>query len=177
MKTGSGTSSKGLRTLSVNSHSIERGGTNQGTVILHTQGTNPLTTQAYIDDKPMEIRAASNSSVVGKLSSDTPLGTHQFSVTSDGVKSNSFKADVVAVTPEPIPVMHTGGTANVVLHVEGVPQNHNPMVHFNVSGAAKLASGASDVPVRNGVATIRIQGVHAGQVVVGYQLRASTLVN
>ena len=53
------------------------------------------------------------------------------------------------------------------------------MVHFTVSGAAKLAGGApsADVPVKDGIATVRIQGVHPGQVAVSYQVSTSVRRN
>ena len=154
---------------------IEQGGANHGTVVLHTQGTAPLDTQAYIDGKPIAIRAASDSSVVAQLPTGTTPGPHNFSVASGGVESNSVRSDVASVTAEPIPVMHSGTVATVTLHIAGIPAQDNPSVHFTVSGAAKLAAGAdsADVPVTNGIARVKIQGVHSGQVIVTYQLHAS----
>jgi hypothetical protein len=155
---------------------VEMTKTNPGTVVLHTQNTNPLTTQLQIDDKPMSLMAASDQSAVGLPPAGTTPGPHQITATSDGVKSNSVTTDATIVTANPIPLMHTGSTAQVMLHVEGIPEDHSPTVHFAVSGAAKLASGAltADVPVKDGMATVKIQGVHPGQVVVSYQVHATS---
>jgi len=154
---------------------IERGGPTHGTTTMHTRGTDPLRTRVLIDDKPSETYAASDTSVVAHLPEELPLGTHQFSLSSAGRKTNSFPADVVAVHPEPIAPLHTGATTTVRVHVEGVPKDHQAAMHFEVSGAARLVGGkpSVDVPVSNGVATVQIQAVHPGQLVAKYQLRVS----
>jgi hypothetical protein len=154
---------------------IERGGPNHGTITVHTRGTNPVRTRVLVDNKPIETYAASDSCVVAHLPDDLPLGTHQFSVSSAGLKSNAFPADVVTVRPEPIAPLRTGGVTTVCVHVDGVPAEHQAVMHFEVSGAARLVGGAPsvEVPVTNGVAIIQIQAVHPGQLVTKYQLRVS----
>jgi len=162
-------------TITGTSSTIEMTGKNAGNVVFQTKGTNPLTTIPYMDNQPMVLRAASDTSIVAGVPPGTVTGTHNFSVTSDGVKSNKVQSDVITVTPGPLPVMHSGSSANATVHVQGIPEEHNPMVHFEVSGAAKLASGASsaDVPVKNGVATVKILGKQLGSVTVGYEVRST----
>ena len=154
---------------------IQRGGPANGTFALHTRGTDPSTTKVLIDDKPVTTYAASDLSVVARVSDNLTLGTHQLSVASGGIKSNAFPADVVAVRSEPLPPIHVGAVTTLHIHVEGIPSAHIAMMHFDVSGAAQVrgGGGSADVPVKNGMASLQIQGVHAGQLVARYRLRVA----
>ncbi len=154
---------------------VEQKGADPGTVTLHTTGTNPLTTQPYMDNQAMTLRAASNLSTVATVPPGTTVGPHELSVTSDGVKSNAVRADLATVTADPVPPLHTGSNATITFHVAGIPQEDKPMVHVEMSGGAKLANGAPsvDVPVQNGDASVKIVGEHTGQWQATYQVYAS----
>jgi uncharacterized protein (TIGR03437 family) len=154
---------------------IDRGGPNHGTITLHTRATDPSTTRVLIDGKPVETFAASDSSVLARVPSEVPLGAHQIAVSSGGVKSNTFQADVISTQADALVPMRTGTTQTVRVHVSGVPPEHKAVMHFEVTGGARLRGGApsAEVSVKNGMATVEIQGVHAGQLVVKYQLRVA----
>jgi len=130
-----------------------------------------------VDNKELKTLAASDSSVTARLPEDMPLGSHQVSVSSGGVKSNAFTADVVTMQGEPIGPLHIGSNAEVVVHVNGVPAKQQAVMHFEVSGAAQLRSGAAneDVPVKNGIAKVQIQSKQTGQLRVKYQISIPNL--
>jgi hypothetical protein len=151
---------------------MERG----GTTTLHTGGIlDPRTTRVLMDQKPLETLAASDSSVVARVPSDTALGMHTVGLSSDGAESNQFSTAVVTVVPEPIKPMHTGSGQKVTWHIQGLealPQGASAFLHVEVSGSARLRSGApsTDARVKGGVATADIQATHAGGLVVTYWL-------
>lgn len=162
-------------TITETSNTVEMTGTNPGLVTLHTTGINPTATVPYIDNQPMTLRAASDTSVVATVPAGTSIGTHTFSVASEGVQSNKVQSDVITVTPEPLAVMHTGSVTNLTIDVAGIPEKHNPMVHVDVHGAAHFVDGGSsaDIPVVNGKATAKIRADHPGQVTANYVVRSN----
>jgi hypothetical protein len=156
---------------------IDTGAGGQGAIRLHTRGADPLTTRVLVDGKELEPLSASDTSVTARLPQGTALGSHRIGIQSGGVKSNSFTADVVKLVSDPVGPMHSGSKATVVVHVEGVPVGQKAMMHFEVSGAAKLRSGseAVDVPIRNGAAQVEIEGVHPGELRVKYVMSVQDL--
>ena len=151
---------------------IDDGAESHGRFQLHTRGTNPLTTKVLLDNREIKILAASDSSVTAQVPDDTTLGVHQVSVSSDGVASNAFSSDIVKIQADPIPPLHRGAKAAVVVHVEGIPAKQKAMMHLKVSGAAQLKGGeaSTDVAVKDGIAKVEIEGVQAGTLRVKYQV-------
>jgi hypothetical protein len=151
---------------------IEQGGSGAGTLTLHTRGTDPLTAKVLIDGRAVETYGASDSSIVARVPPDLPLGAHDIAVSSGGAVSNRLHAAVVALQPEPVPLMHVGQLKTLRVRVAGIPAGRQAAMRFEVGGAAKLAAGgtSADVPVVNGIATVKVQAVRAGQLVAHCQL-------
>ncbi|MBV8367183.1 MAG: hypothetical protein JO194_11890 [Candidatus Eremiobacteraeota bacterium] len=157
------------------SSSLQRGGADRGLFNLETRGNDPLDTRVVIDGRPTgaDVVGASNRSISARLEDDLTLGRHTFAIQSDGKRSNAFEADVLEITPDPLPTQHVGSVNTVRVHVIGLPLSDSATMTFDVGGAATLLDGGSQVtvPVKNGVAEIQIRGVRSGESLVRFRLQ------
>ncbi|HXM17988.1 MAG TPA: hypothetical protein VN934_04185 [Candidatus Tumulicola sp.] len=163
----------GPAVLEANS-SYARGGLMQ----LQTRGTNPANAKILLDgsDNNVDTLAASDRSMVGKIHDGAAPGAKMVSVVSDGRALNAFSTRVVVQRFDPLPPLKQGSVASVTLHIEGLGPQDTAVVVFSVSGAADLATGGTtaSVPVRDGIATVRIRGVRAGALNVSTELKVSS---
>ncbi len=157
--------SSGPAVLEANS-SYDVGAQGQGYVELQTRGTNPANAKILLDgsDKNVDTEAASDRSVVGKIRDDATLGSKAVGVKTDGRLTNTFSALVVRQRFDPLPPLKSGSVVSVTMHIDGLRPQDTAVVIFTVGGAATLADGGATatVPVKDGVVTVRIRGVHAG---------------
>lgn len=152
----------------------QQGGADHGVFTLHTRGNDPLDTRVLLDGKPSGVKtlAASNNSVVAQVADDTAQGRHSFAIESGGRRSNAFQADIVSLTAEPLPLSHPGTVETVRVHVNGLPAGDTATMDFQISGSSVLAAGGTKttVPVVNGVASVQIRGIRAGQALMQFVL-------
>ncbi len=158
------------------SSAYERGGSANGIVSVQTRGDDPLNSRVLMDgsDANIQTLAASDMSVKARLSDDTPLGRHQFAVQSGGKVSGSFPADVVTLRADPVAGGEPGTVSTLTVHCDGLPPADSGTMYFLVSGSARLEDGSetTSVPVRDGIAQVRIRGTHAGAALVKFKLQA-----
>lgn len=154
----------------------ERGGASRGIVSLQTRGNDPAASRILVDGKANETQtvASSDMNVKAALNDDVSLGRHELSVESNGRRSNSIAADVVTLRADPVAGGETGTVNTLTVHVEGLPAQDNGIMYFTVSGSARLEDGSetTHVPVRDGIAQVRIRGVRSGPALVKYKLQA-----
>ena len=159
------------------SSSFQRGGAERGLFNLETRGNDPLNTSVVIDGRATgaDVVGASNRSISARLEDDLALGRHTFAIQSDGKRSNAFEADVLEITPDPLPPQHVGSVNTVRVHVIGLPLSDSATMTFDVGGAATLLDGGSQVtvPVKNGLAEIQIRGVRSGESLVRFKLEVA----
>ncbi len=157
------------------SSAYERG--TRGLVNLQTRGLEPSTTMLTLDGSPRGIRtlAVSNLSAKGQIEGDATLGTHLFSATSAGGRTNDVPADVVSLRPDPLAPTRPGVVQTLTVHCDGLPPTHPAVMFFSVSGATQLADGGelATVPVKDGIAQVRIRGVHSGSAIVRFKLHVT----
>ena len=158
------------------SSAYERGGNGRNLVDMQTRGTDPFNTHVLMDGSEANVQtvAASNLETVGRFSDSVALGRHTFSIKSGTTTSNAFPADVVTLRADPIRESETGSVQTLTVHCDGLPASDSGTMYFEVGGAAELAAGGTtaSVPVRNGVAQVRIRGIHAGAARVRFHLHA-----
>lgn len=156
------------------SSAYEPGGRN--VVALQTRGTNPMNSHVLMDGSTAHVDtvAASNLETQARLADDTPLGRHTFSVRSGKATTNRVPADVVQLRAEPIGIAETGQIQTVTVHCDGLPASDSGTMYFQVGGAAQLVEGGTTtaVPVHNGIAQVRIRGLHSGPALVRFKLHA-----
>lgn len=155
----------------------ERGGASRNLLELQTRDVDPLRARIVMDGSTVHVEtvAASNLETIGQFDGDTALGRHTFAVKSGSVRSNAFPADIVTLQADPLGVSGTGTVQTVTVHCLGLPQSDIGTMYFQVGGAAVLADGetTSAVAVHDGVAEVRIRGVHAGPAIVRFHLHAT----
>ncbi len=155
----------------------EQGGAGRNLVAVQTHGIDPLRARMLVDGSANHIEtvAVSNMETEGQLDNSLSLGRHMFAVKSGSATSNAFPADVVSLHADPLGVTETGSVQTVTVHVDGLPASDSGTMYFEVGGAAVLADGGgsvTSVPVRGGIAQVRIRGVHSGSALVRFHLHA-----
>lgn len=154
------------------SSAYERGA--RGLVNLQTRGLDAGSTILTLDGSPQGIRtlALSDMSAKGQIESETPLGTHTVGAMGANGRTNDVPTDVVALRPDPLAPTRPGVVQTLTVHCDGLPANHPAVMYFSVSGAAQLADGGetTSVPVKDGIAQVRIRGARAGQALVRFKL-------
>ncbi len=152
------------------SSAYERGTNNL--VDLQTRGTDPLRAQIKLNGSAANVQtvSASNKETKGLISQDAPLGRTSVTVGN----SNAIPADIVQLRADPIGVSETGAVQTVTVHCDGLPASDPGTMYFQVGGAAVLADGGTttSVPVQDGIAQVRIRGVHSGAALVRFKLHA-----
>lgn len=162
---------KGSPTIVDGDSSYEPAGDSHGIVHLGTRGTDPLHTRVLLDgsDRKIQTLGASNESVVAQMSPDTPLGRHKLALESDGEPSTAFPFDAVSLHADPLPPAESGAVETLTVHVAGIPASDSAVMYFQIGGAAQ-AAGPTEIPVRNGVAQMKLRGIRAGQALIHYRL-------
>jgi hypothetical protein len=158
------------------SSAYERGGTGNGMISVQTRGSDPARARLLMDGSSAHIQtlAASNTSVKARIDDDAALGRHQFSLESGGKTGNWFPADVVTLRADPVAGGEPGTVSTLTVHCDGLPPGDSGTMYFLISGAAQLENGSetTSVPVKDGIAQVRIRGVRAGAALVKFKLQA-----
>lgn len=147
----------------------ERGGFSGGVMQLHTRGTDALNSKLLLDgsDRGVDTLATSDSSMVGKLHDDVPLGRHRVGAQSGDQRTNEQLADIVTERFDPIAPLRPGQVSTVKLHIDGLGTDP-AQVKWTVGGAASVADGrdTATAPVKDGSCQLDIRAKQPGQLVI-----------